>query len=173
MLWHQIQQPRSLCYDSWYSNLAYYYTTLYNHRYSKLPYDLMLLLIQNPITSLYYNWYSNSWYNWHNNPATCYTTLIIDTTIHDNLYNTSYSNICNELPYSLIQQSMTNHPTTNTAIYYITILYMHQSKQQPMIWHSEYKDYRTITTNKATARPLLEDPRRCAYQERLGGRQTN
>ena len=25
--------------------------------------------------------------------------------------------------------------------------------------------------NKVTARPLLEDPHRCAYQERLGGRQ--
>ena len=30
-----------------------------------------------------------------------------------------------------------------------------------------------LTMNKATARPLLENPRRCAHQERLGGRQTN
>ena len=27
-----------------------------------------------------------------------------------------------------------------------------------------------LSMNKATARPLLEDPHRCAYQERLGGR---
>jgi hypothetical protein len=32
------------------------------------------------------------------------------------------------------------------------------------------KAYRNLTQNKATACPLLEDPHRCAYQERLGGR---
>ena len=31
------------------------------------------------------------------------------------------------------------------------------------------KAYRNLTQNKATACPLLEDPHRCAYQERLGG----
>ena len=30
-----------------------------------------------------------------------------------------------------------------------------------------------LSMNKATARPLLEDPHRCAYQERLGGCQAN
>ena len=48
------------------------------------------------------------------------------------------------LPYLLIQQSMTIHTIIPTAIYYITIIYMQQSKQQSMIWHSEYKTYRVI-----------------------------
>ena len=30
-----------------------------------------------------------------------------------------------------------------------------------------------LSMNKVTARPLLEDPRRCAHQERLGGRHAN
>ena len=40
------------------------------------------------------------------------------------------------------------------------------------IWHDTLntKPIALLSMNKATARPLLEDPRRCAYQERLGGR---
>ena len=49
------------------------------------------------------------------------------------------------------------------------------NKQSKNLWYDTLNT-RTITLLfmiKATACPLLEDPRRCAYQEWLGGRQTN
>ena len=62
------------------------------------------------------------------------------------------------LPYSLIQQSMTNYTIINTAIYSVTIIYMPQSKQQSMIWHSEYKNYRTITHEQGDRSPAAGGP---------------
>ena len=53
---------------------------------------------------------------------------------------------------------MTNHTITNTAIYYTTIIYMQQPKQQSMIWHSEYKNYRTITHEQGDRSPAAEEP---------------
>ena len=66
MLWYLIQQPSLL---------------LYHNCYSKLPYDLMILLIQNLI-----HYYTTSdtatlmlWYSWYNSQLYYYTWL--DTTI--------------------------------------------------------------------------------------------
>ena len=64
----------------------------------------------------------------------------------------------NTLPYPLIQQSMTHYTITNTTIYPITIIYMPQSKQQSMIWHSEYNNYRTITHEQGDRSPAAGGP---------------
>ena len=66
MLWYLIQQPSLLLYHNW---------------YSKLPYDLMILLIQNLIH--YYTTIDTAtlmlWYSWYNSQLYYYTWL--DTTI--------------------------------------------------------------------------------------------
>ena len=47
---------------------------------------------------------------------------------------------------------------------------MQQSKQQAMIWYSEYQKYRVIIHEQGGHSPAAGEPRRCAHQERLGGR---
>ena len=62
------------------------------------------------------------------------------------------------LPYPLIQQSMTHYTITNTTTYSVPITYMPQSKQQSMIRHSEYKNYRTITHEQGDRSPAAGGP---------------
>ena len=62
------------------------------------------------------------------------------------------------LPYPLIQRSMTHYTITNTTIYSVAIIYMPQSKQQSMIWHSEYKNYRTIIHEQGDRSPAAGGP---------------
>jgi hypothetical protein len=80
------------------------------------------------------------------------------------------------------------HTNIETAIYaipYITIS-LDTTYDDPLLQSQQFSTllqhynlcYDTLNTqpiellsmNKATARPLLEDPRRCAHQERLGER---
>ena len=42
-----------------------------------------------------------------------------------------------------------------------------------LVMNYEYKADRIITHEHGVRPPLLEDPHRCAYQERLGGRHAN
>ena len=117
-LWHLIHQPTylyttwslSLCYNTWYNNLNYYYTTRIQQAFL-CPYDTM-------------------------------DTILI----------------------SYILQLIQQPNTMITLIVYITWY-----NKRYAIWIQ--KPIAFLSMNKATARPLLlEDPHRCAYQERLGGR---
>ena len=57
--------------------------------------------------------------------------------------------------------------TTNTKLYWYILL------DTTLVTNYEYKADRIITHEHGVRPPLLEDPHRCAYQERLGGRHAN
>ena len=120
-------------------------------------YATILDSIQQAIILIYYYSHNNlSRYNTPINTASQYVTIIL-LIQHSNtlLYSNWYSKLI--YSYTLID----------------TTVHMLQPKQQAKIWYPEYKNTAWLSMNKAAARPLLEDPRRCAHQERLGGRQAN
>ena len=57
--------------------------------------------------------------------------------------------------------------TANTKLYWYILL------DTTLVTNYEYKADRIITHEHGVRPPLLEDPHRCAYQERLGGRHAN
>ena len=67
----------------------------------------------------------------------------------------------------------------DTANYYVPILLLIQQSicynPSNKLWYNTLNTKNTawLSMNKAAACPPLEDPRRCAHQERLGGRQAN
>jgi hypothetical protein len=178
MLWH------------WHSNLAYYFRNNWlNKLHTILWYYWYKLKRYYPTSDtttlmIWYSWHHQLYY--HTWLDTTILFIILDTkqiylyddTWYNNLYITilataispiniqqRFSQLSYALTILLIQNPNNLSPTTDITTLQCYITWYHT---RYAIWIQ--MPIATLSMNKATARPLLEDPHRCAYQERLGGR---
>ena len=134
----------------WHSKILCHYTPI-----TTASYYYYILLIQQAIMLIYHYWF--------NNQIRLYTPITTAS---------YYVNI----PLLIQQTIMLIYSYWyNNLIHYYNLIQIYMPQPSNKLWYDTLNTKNTawLSMNKAAARPLLEDPRRCAHQERLGGRQAN
>jgi len=147
---------------------------LKNHRLSKLlqSYDT----IDTINSSLSYKWYSNpnEMILLHNNQQylhmTRYNNFIYNTWYNNKYTYTMLLDTAISILWHSIQQSQLLIYNNDSASFPMPLCYSWYITILTYLTTNPRHDTRTISMNKATACPLLEDPPRCAHQKRQGGR---